>query len=189
MTVRHRSTTALLLAATTIGLCLCLTPPGTASADGPSWTDDGNWDGTWVYRNRELQVAIYGRTHNGLPQLKFQFRSTVMPDAFVTDWDGRASYLFAGNPASFETILTERDANVIKGTWSWERTASGDRRKEEGRFTLRRSGDGRWMTLVFEDLERTRYRATGEPLRHPVNQSWGFRKVSKRVVRWEELPF
>lgn len=151
-------------------------------------TDAGVWDGTWIYVYRDGRMALWLRTREGKPELKIQFQSTATPEAFETDWNGRADYVLAGEPAVFEMAVTEGDENTLKGTWTWKVEFRTSGRSETGRFTLYRAGDGRHMVLRFDEYEKTiRKGERGSTFKG--TPAWGFRKVSKRLALWEELPF
>lgn len=151
-------------------------------------TDAGVWDGTWIYVYRDGRMGLWLRTREGKPELRVQFQSTTSPEAFETDWNGRADYVLAGQPAVFEIALTEADENTLEGNWTWEVEFRNSGRSEKGRFTMYRARDGRHMVLRFDEYEKSIRKGerastfTGTP-------AWGFRKVSKRLALWEELPF
>jgi hypothetical protein len=52
--------------------------------------------------------------------VRLQYQSLAGPEAFETDWAGKASYYMAGKPASFSLTLGSADADVIAGKWDWE---------------------------------------------------------------------
>ncbi len=109
-------------------------------------------------------------------------------ESFVTDWTGRAEYFVRSSPATFSLKLTERDADAIEGDWSWFVEGGSTARTENAKVTLHRTGDGRRLVLVFDDLDLVVRR--GEDVqRTNTRLSFTFAKVSGRLVRWQELPF
>jgi len=154
----------------------------------PPRTDAGDWNGTWFYENRDCMIAMWMRTRNGKPEVKLQYLSRASPEAFETDWSGKASYYIAGQPASFEIALKQREANQIRGTWSWDVEFADSGRIEEGGFTMFRAGNGRQLVMKFEKLERVIKRRESAS-RHDITTTWAFTKVSKRQALWDEIPF
>jgi hypothetical protein len=155
----------------------------------PDRTDQGSWDGTWVYANRDAKYALWLRTNaEGRPEARLKYQSISSPETFETGWDGKASYALAGMPVTFALTFERADAVVLVGSWNWDAEFGDSARTEVGTFEAFRSGDGRSMVLRFKSYARTVRRKdkvrTAEAL--PV---WTFRKVSKREALWDELPF
>jgi hypothetical protein len=152
-------------------------------------TDRGVWDGTWFYTNRDFRMVLWLRTDQGAPTAKLQFLSTtVPPESFATDWRGEASYTLQKGVGKFLFELTDKDANTIRGNWNWDLDLGDSSRIELGRFTIYRGGDGRLLVVKFEDFERIHRR--GEDYEHyPSQHVMTFRKISKRQVLWDEIPF
>jgi hypothetical protein len=155
----------------------------------PERTDQGNWDGTWVYANRDAKYALWLRTNEeGRPEARLKYQSTSSPETFETGWDGKASYALSGQPVTFALVFERADANLLAGSWTWDAEFGKSSRKEIGTFEAFRAGDGRALILRFKTYERTVKKReqvrTNEAL--PI---WTFRKVSKRQALWDELPF
>src|SRR4029077_7136408 len=79
-------------------------------------TSAGTFDGTWMYVNRDVQFGMWIRTKNGVPQIKIQHQSLAGPEAFETDWEGKASYYLGGNPVTFELKPAQSSADRITGS-------------------------------------------------------------------------
>lgn len=183
-----------------LAAALCVTGTQTADAQGnpdrrrstikvPPPTEKGNWVGTWFYVSRDARFALWFREDDkGLPEIKVQYFGMQNAEAFVTDWTGRAEYYVRDVPATFSLKLTERGADVIKGDWSWFVEQGSTARTENARVTLHRTGDGRRMVLVFDDLNLVVRRGT-DVQRTNTRLSYTFAKMSSRLVRWQELPF
>lgn len=154
----------------------------------PDSTAAGVWDGTWMYLSRDSQMAFWMRTQNGVPQMKLQYQSLAAPEAFETDWDGKAVYYIAGQPATYEIKLSKREKDALEGTWSWDVQFPDSGRAENGQFAMYRAGDGRSLVVRFDAFERT-VRRGDQVTRYDVAPVWTFRKASKRLVLWDELPF
>jgi hypothetical protein len=152
----------------------------------PVRTDAGVWDGTWYFVSRDNRMVMWLRTTDGKPELKLQYQSLASAEAFETDWTGRASYYLAGEPATFDCTLTQRDANTLQGTWNWKLEFEDSSRTENGTFTIYRAGDGRQLVMRFDELER-QLRRHNEIRRYPMKTSWTFTKASKRLLLWDEV--
>jgi hypothetical protein len=166
-----------------------LDPSGRAAVVVPDRTDQGSWDGTWVYANRDAKYALWLRTSpEGRPEARLQYQSLSSPETFETGWDGKASYALSGQPVTFALTFDQADAFVLTGSWNWDAQFPDSARQEIGTFEAFRAGDGRSLVLRFKSYKRVVRRKdnvrTTEAL--PV---WTFRKVSKREALWDELPF
>lgn len=162
--------------------------PAESTTPRPQRNDQGIWDGTWVYLNRDVNVALWIRTENGLPQVKLRSLNRLTGEGFETDWEGQSSYIHDGWPGIFSLTLDERDANTMNGTWLWEITMGNSSRIETANVSFYRALDGRHLVLTFDDFKRTR-RIDDKVMVIPVNHFWSFRKVSARLAVWDELPF
>lgn len=165
-----------------------LTEYGRAARRMNEPSDRGTWDGTWVYVNRDSRVVMWIKTENDVPQVKLRYSSTASPEGFETDWEGNAEYTMRNFPARFSLNFTQRDANRIKGRWEWRLGTERQARIEEADYTLFRTGDGRFMTLDFENFKRV-VRSGDEEQVYTAYPAWTFAKASKRLVLWDELPF
>ncbi len=154
----------------------------------PDPTEAGSWDGTWFYTSRDARIALWMRTRDGKPQLKLEYQGMQAPEAFETDWDSKATYYLAGQPATFEIKMTRADANRIEATWRWEVQFEDSGRIETGTFSIYRAGDGRSLVFKFDRLERL-VRRGGAERKYEFKPTFSFRKMSKRTdVLWDELP-
>ena len=155
----------------------------------PQRTDQGSWDGTWVYANRDAKYALWLRTGaDGRPQGRLKYQSISSQESFETGWDGKASYALSGQPVTFAMIFESADANVLAGTWNWDAEFGKAARVETGNFEAFRAGDGRALVLRFKSYERS-VRKRDSVRRNEALPIWTFRKVSKRLALWDELPF
>jgi hypothetical protein len=162
---------------------------GTSVVVVPERTDAGNWDGTWVYANRDAHYALWLRTTvDGRPEARLRYESTSSQEKFETGWDGKASYALSGQPVTFAMLFERADANVLAGTWNWDAEFGRSARKETGTFEAFRAGDGRALVLRFRTYERM-VRRKDTVRRTEALPIWTFRKVSKRQALWDELPF
>jgi hypothetical protein len=154
----------------------------------PARSDAGDWTGTWYYVNRDSRFVFWIQLEQGLPQVKVRYLSLSNLEGFETDWQGQAQYDHQGSPVTFSLDLVERDANTIKGKWSWELLRANGVRRETADVTMYRALDGRQLAVVFENYKRIVV-AGDERLEVANDFSWSFRKASSRMVRWDELPF
>ena len=151
-------------------------------------TTRGSFDGTWMYVNRDAHYAMWIRTKNGKRQVRIQYQSLANAEAFETDWDGKATYYVSGKPISFELKLGTNDPANLNGTWNWNAEFEASSRKETAELNIYRTGYGRTLQMDFKNFERT-YVRNGVAKTIKVPNSWGWTKISKRELLWEELPF
>jgi hypothetical protein len=162
---------------------------GTSVVIVPQRTDQGNWDGTWVYANRDAKYALWLRTPvGGRPEVRLRYQATSSPETFETGWDGKATYALSGQPVTFAFVLERADADVLAGTWNWNAQFGRSSRTETGTFEAFRAGDGRALVLRFKSYERVVKRKDNVRTTQAL-PIWTFRKVSKRHALWDELPF
>jgi hypothetical protein len=155
---------------------------------GGEITTSGTFDGTWIYANRDAHFALWIRTKDGKPQVRLQYQSLAGPEAFETDWAGRATYYMAGKPASFALTLASAEPDAIAGHWDWELSTGSSARHETAGVTLQRTGYGRTLQMDFKDYQRTISSGPkGNLLKAPM--TWTWIKVSKRELLWDELPW
>ena len=151
-------------------------------------TTAGSFDGTWMYVNRDVRFGLWIRTKNGVPQVKVQYQSLAGPEAFESDWDGKAIYVMAGNPVTFDLTLGERTANRISGKWAWVLTVGNSMRREVADVVMYRTLYGRSLLMDFQNYEKTITSGTkNKVISAPV--VWNWIKLSNRELRWEEFPF
>jgi hypothetical protein len=153
---------------------------------GRTVTDKGNWHGTWTYVSREGKMALWLDTSGDRIRAKVQYQGTSRPEGFISDWDGDATYIFAGEPGTFDISITEAHQNRIDGTWFWDVQFKSVGRSERGTFSLYRVGDGRQMLMDFSEYERV-LRKGENVSRYDGAMAWNFRKVSKRIALWDEV--
>jgi hypothetical protein len=149
-------------------------------------TDRGSFHGTWTYVNRDGRTVLWIDTSGKTLRVKMQYQGTSKPEGFVTDWDGNATYIFAGEPGTFELRTTEANENRIRGTWFWDVQFESVGRSERGTFTLYRVGDGRQLVLDFSEYEKV-LRKGDKVSRYEGPASWTFKKVSRRIALWDEV--
>ncbi len=154
-------------------------------------TSEGDWPGSWLYTSRDQRFALFLRHEDGRrPEIRVQFENPSRRESFASDWNGVAEYFIGGLPARFELKVVEGDRDRIVGSWSWDLPVSGRRERESGEVTLYRTGDGRRMRLHGAEIRRIRYESDDRETdlgSFPLTMT--FVKRSKRIVRWEELPF
>jgi len=155
----------------------------------PTRTDNGDFGGTWIYVNRDYMFALWLSEHDGKPiaRIRFQGNGNLI-EAFETDWEGLSNYSVQGYPARFNFRLNEADPDLLKASWDWDLDFRGSARREKGEVEVYRSGDGRQLVMNFLEFERVIESTSGDR-RFALPQVWTFRKLSKRLVLWEELPF
>ena len=152
-------------------------------------SDRGTWHGTWYYANRDIRLVVWLRSDGETTRARAQaITTTVPPETFETDWDGAASYSLERGEGSFRLELTSGDLNTLNGNWTWNLDLGDSERNDSGAFTMYRGGDGRMMILNFSDFERV-YRRGSKYETYPSEHTMTFRKVSKRLVQWDEIPF
>jgi hypothetical protein len=156
----------------------------------PERTDAGDWSGTWFYQTRGEKWALWLRETDGLPEMRLQFQSQERGENFKTDWQSVAHYAKDGKTGEFRLSFDRRDANIMSGDWLWRFGTDGVDplvREETASFRFYRAGLGRQLVLRFGDFKRE-YRGE-ETLTLTSQVAWTFHKSSRRLVRWQELPF
>ncbi len=154
----------------------------------PVPTDKGVWDGTYFHVNRDAQMGLWVRTVDGAPVFRLQYFGVGTNEQFATEWDGHSDYTVKGAPGRFDLVVEEGDAVSARGRWSWVLEFADSGRTEEGQVKIYRTGDGRQLVFDFQEFMRTIRR--GDQVNHyPAPQVLTFRKISKRELLWDELPF
>ena len=154
----------------------------------PDPTTAGTFDGTWLYVNRDARFVLWSRMKDGVRQVKLQYQSLASPEAFETDWDGKAAYYMADSQVTFDLKLDRSTQDEIAGKWSWVLTLGPMGRRESADVVIYRSGYGRKLVMDFRNFEKTISRmGQNQTSRIPV--AWTWIKVSKRELLWDELPF
>lgn len=151
-------------------------------------TTAGSFEGTWLYLNRDARFALWSRMKDGAPQVKLQYQSMASPEAFETDWDGKALYYLAGNPVTFELKLGPSTGDKIVGKWFWELKVGDAHRLETADVVLQRTHYGRTLLMDFQNFERT-ITKDGKDKVTKLPVVWNWIKISKRELIWDELPF
>jgi len=151
-------------------------------------TSAGSFDGTWMYVNRDMHFALWVRTKDGAEQVKIQYQSLANPEAFETDWEGKALYYMAGSPVNFELKLGPSTTDRILGKWLWDLAIDSTTRRESADVVIYRTGFGRTLLMDFQNYEKTiTERGKNRIMKAPV--VWNWVKISNRELLWEELPF
>jgi hypothetical protein len=151
-------------------------------------TTAGSFDGTWMYVNRDARFALWIRTKDGVRRVKVQYQSLASPEAFETDWDGKALYYLSGTPVTFELKVGKTTPDQILGTWSWILTIDRSGRRESADLVIYRTLYGRTLLMDFQNFQKTITR-DGKSGVMKTPMIWAWNKVSKRELLWDELPF
>jgi len=151
-------------------------------------TTAGTFDGTWMYINRDARYVLWARTKDGAPQVKLQYQSLASPEAFETDWAGRADYYLAGSKVRFGFELGACTADRIVGKWSWVLEIDRSARRETADIVMHRTGYGRNALMDFQNYEKTITR-DGKDQTFKLPVAWVWTKISKRELLWDEMPF
>jgi len=154
----------------------------------PEPTSKGNWEGTWVYISRDVHLALWIAEDRGKPIVKFRYEGALRgSETFETDWTGKARYFVENHPGTFEFTLNKTSPDLIEADWDWVLDMRGSSRTETGDIEMYRAGDGRRLVMYFKEFERI-VESRGKRKVHNFPQAWTFRKLSRRLVLWEELP-
>jgi len=154
----------------------------------PSYSERGYWFGSWWYINRDYHVALWVRPGDNGPEMKMQLFRLGGKESFTTDWSGDSDYIAQGGTGTFRLDLLSADDNLAQADWLWSLEFPGSARKEEGTIKIYRTGDGRYMVFLMIDGKVTLERGNQV---HSVSldQTWTFRKASRRQIGWDEFPF
>jgi hypothetical protein len=153
-------------------------------------TTAGNWSGSWIYVSRDQHWALWLREGDkGKVEVKLQYQAQGSPETFETDWSGTAEYYLAGTPVKFELKITKATADRIEATWNWAASFPGSERIETGDVSIYRVGYGRALVLDFGPNYVRIIRRGPKETRTELPTAWGFTKVSRRQVSWDEMPW
>ena len=152
------------------------------------FTDDGFWDGSWYYLNRDFHIAAWFRTVDGTPQVKLRYAAIGSAETFETDWQGSVDYYFGGAPAKFSLNLEQLDGNTMKGYLDWKLEVGNSGRFISGAFIAYRTGGGLQFTMHFDNYRRVIRRGGIDNVAEASN-TWVFRKACNRLADWDEFPF
>ncbi len=171
------------------GPALAQSPVGHRSAVHiPDASTEGTWDGTWFHISRDHRVALWARTQDGKLELRLQYFRIGRAEQFETDWATTASYDVDGAPGTFSLTVTEASDDQLEAKWDWRLQFADSGRFETADITIYRTGDGRQLVFLFEDFKRELHR--GQDVQTAsTRKTWTFRKASKRLILWDELPF
>jgi hypothetical protein len=152
-------------------------------------TEEGDWDGTWVFGNRDFKIVLWLQSDSkGKPSMRWQYQDLANAEMFVTDWEGKADYTMLQATGKVSLNARELTPHSIKGELVWETDYEDAIRSVTGAYEIFRVNDGRFLMIYFPLWKRVIQK--GDDVRiSEVPQSWTFRKLSKRQLRWEEIPF
>ncbi len=163
--------------------------PGRKSMQISERTDAGDWYGTWFYKSRDQRIVLwFRRGEHNLPEYRLHYQSLGSPEAFVTDWSGVAEYSVRGHEAVFRLESKSRGENLIQGTLFWDLQFTRSGRTREADVEIYRGRDGRALVMHFLKQKLT-IKRKGKTAVDETSGAWTFLKASRRIVRWEEIPF
>jgi hypothetical protein len=153
-------------------------------------TTAGTWNGSWIYVSRDQHWALWLREGDkGKVEAKLQYQAQGSPETFETDWSGTAEYYLAGTPVKFELKITKATADRIEATWNWAASFPTSERIETGDVSIYRVGYGRALVLDFGPNYVRIIRRGPKETKTELPVAWGFTKVSRRHVSWDEMPW
>jgi hypothetical protein len=152
-------------------------------------SNEGVWDGTWFYVNRDGRMVMWIKTEQGVPKIKLRYISTATAEGFETDWNGEAEYQMPKSKGFFSLNIKKRNADLIEGHFDWRLEGEHSTRQEEGDYTMYRTGDGRFFVLDFSRHTKSLSSSAKGKRTYESTPSWTFQKASKRLALWDELPF
>ena len=122
------------------------------------------------------------------PEVKLRFQSMGSGESFETDWNGQSTYVLNRGNGTFSCDVTTGNENQLSGNWFWRLEYPNSSRTETSPIRMFRLEDGRMLRIEFPEFERTLVKR-GKRTYSKVNHSWSFRKISRRILLWDELPF
>ena len=153
-------------------------------------TGAGEWTGSWAHVGRDQHWALWLREGpGGKVEAKLQYQAQGAPETFETDWSGTAEYYLAGTPVKFELKLTKTGPDRLEGSWRWTAIFPDSERTETAAVALYRVAYGRTLTLDFGDAYVRTTRRGGKESKVTIPAAWGFVKISKRHILWDEMPW
>ncbi|MCP3982271.1 MAG: hypothetical protein GY716_23455 [bacterium] len=150
--------------------------------------DSGTWNGTWVYVNRDGRWVFWIREKGKRPEIKLRYLGRSNLEGFETDWNTAADYTFRAAPVTFALSDIKADANTIEGSWDWNLVVGISSRKEHADISMYRTFRGRMAVVHFRNYEKV-VNNRGKIETHTPEHAWTLRKVSNRIVSWEEILF
>jgi hypothetical protein len=143
-----------------------------------------------MYVSRDQRWALWLREGpKGKVEAKLQYQAQGAPETFETDWTGTSEYYLGGTPVKFELKLTRTTPEKLEGSWNWVASFPDSERIETAQVSLYRVAYGRSLVLDFgKEFTRIVRRGARETKTTPL-AAWGFTKVSKRHVSWDEMPW
>ena len=162
---------------------------GKTTIKTPERTDAGDWEGTWFFLSKVHRMVLWMRNQNGVPQIKFRFQGQgVNAQNFETDWNAVGEINVKGRTGVFAMEFDQRDENTISGRWAWDVVQNDAVLTDKAEFIMFRGGEGRQMIWKIQNEPRkTEARSAIKPGSGLL--VWTFRKASRRVVLWSEIPF
>ena len=88
---------------------------------------------------------------------------------------------------NFQTINPE-DKNTIAGEWEWIYTTDTMERIQRSKFSIYRAADGRKLVWMLPDFEHIIQKGD-DSSRYAYEDFHIFRKISDRIIDWEDIPF
>lgn len=154
----------------------------------PAKTEEGIFTGTWYYIDRDMQFAFFIKEEEGQNKIKIRWKMRS-GEEFETGWDGRCQYMFRGYEGKANLkISNPHDKNELKGDWEWIYTTDTMTRTERAAFTIYRAEDGRKLVWMLPDFERI-IQGEKKSKIYAYEDMHIFRKVSDRIVDWDDIPF
>ena len=155
----------------------------------PEATDEGDFYGTWWFHSKDQKAALWIKEEDGVTKVKMQLLVLHTSESMATDWDGEAKYVHRGRTGRLAITFDETGDDLLSGSWNWELTRLDWKRLETADIKLYRTGGGRTMVAEFDNFDRTYEGGASSTTLDTKHQVWVFVKGSRRIARWEELPF
>ncbi len=154
----------------------------------PAKTEEGSFAGTWFYIDRDKRFAFFIKEEDGNNMLKVRWKMRG-GEEFETGWDGKCQYMYKGYEGKASLVISNpKDRNELKGEWEWTYATDTMTRIERSNFTIYRAEDGRKLVWMLPDFERI-IQSGEQSKKHSYEDMHIFRKISDRIVDWEDIPF
>lgn len=154
----------------------------------PTPTEQGIFTGTWFYIDRNMRFVFFIKEEDGIHKIKIRWEMGN-DESFETDWDGKCLYKFRGYDGIVNLeISNPNDRNNLKGKWKWQYLTDTVERVEQSEIEIYRSENGRKLVWLLPDFERI-IKKGDNSRRYAYENMHILRKVSDRIIDWEDIPF
>lgn len=179
-------------------LCALTLPPAWANPPEPAKVSAGDFEGTWFRVQRgERQALQIRRAESGAYEINFYWW-TNQGFEIDTDFAQKHEFAYRAFPGSLELVVDRDATSDDELVARFERKQAGARGSlltESGEVRIYRTGDGRKLVWLQDPMhvqitvaEPITPKET-EGVARDESRKWIFRRVARRMVSWDEIPW